>query len=271
MDDLKYAILAKYGEMALKGLNLCSFENALVRNIQNRIGDGFNVSRKQSTVYITPKTDSEKLGDVYKKLETVFGIATLCTAVICEKNFEDIVQKTAEHFGGILPYKKTFKVSAKRADKRFYMDSPQICRELGHSLLEKFPGLTVDCENPDVEIRVDIRDRNAFVYGEKTSGACGLPVGTGGRALLLLSGGIDSPIAGYMLAKRGVKISALYFETPPYTSERAKMKAEQLAQKMSDYCGNVKLYTKSITEISEKIKKQLPLPVIYRSSKTAND
>lgn len=247
---MEFVILAKYGEMALKGLNRFVFEKAAIKNIRERLGKGYKIRHMQSTIYIT----GEDIDGAYEKMKTVFGVASLCKAVICEKNFEDIQKKAVEYFSDILPYKRTFKVSAKRADKRFPLRTPEICRELGHTLLEAFPNLHVDCENPDIEVRVDIRDENAFIYGEKIQGAGGLPVGTGGKALLLLSGGIDSPVAGYLLAKRGVKLTALYFETPPYTSERAKLKAIQLANQMENYCGKIEFISMNITQKSEDFK-----------------
>ncbi|GHU53295.1 tRNA 4-thiouridine(8) synthase ThiI [Clostridia bacterium] len=255
---MKYVILAKYGEMALKGLNRFRFENQLVKTIRERIGTGFGIRHMQSTIYIEPRNENADIDFAFEKVKTIFGIASICKAVVCEKNFDDVCAKSLEYFADILPYKTTFKVFAKRADKRFPMTSPEIGRELGHVLLEKFPNLSVNCDSPQYEVHVDIRDTNAYIYGEKLNGAGGLPVGTGGKALLLLSGGIDSPVAGFLTAKRGVEISALYFETPPYTSERAKLKVEQLVEKLENYCGKIEFFAENITRVSEDLKNKCP-------------
>ncbi|MDR0917665.1 MAG: THUMP domain-containing protein, partial [Oscillospiraceae bacterium] len=255
---MKQVILAKYGEMALKGLNRFVFENQVIKTIRSKVGVGFDIRHMQSTIYIEPKNDECDINLAFEKIKTVFGIASICKAFVCEKDFSDISEKTLICFEDILPYKKTFYVTAKRADKHFPMTSPEIGRELGHNIIEKYPHLTVDCDNPAVTVHVDIRDTNAYIYGEKLKGAGGLPVGTGGKALLLLSGGIDSPVAGYMTAKRGVEIAALYFETPPYTSERAKIKVEQLVEKLSDYCGEIEFFSENITKLSEGLKNNCP-------------
>jgi thiamine biosynthesis protein ThiI len=255
---LKEIILAKYGEMALKGLNRFVFENQIIKTIRSQLGTDFKISHQQSTIYIEPVNDTADIISAYEKMKTVFGIASLCKALICEKDFEDISKKSVEYFENVLPFKKTFYVSTKRADKRFPMNSPEIGRELGHILIEKYPNLSVSCDIPEFTVHVDIRETNAYIYGEKINGAGGLPVGTGGKALLLLSGGIDSPVAGYMTAKRGVRLAALYFETPPYTSERAKMKVEQLVEKLNAYCGDIEFFTENITQISEDLKNKCP-------------
>lgn len=157
-----------------------------------------------------------------------------------------------------LSYASTFKVTAKRADKSFPMKSPEICRELGGALLSRFDNLKVDVNNPEVTVTVEIRDSKAYVHGENIKGAGGLPVGTSGHAMLLLSGGIDSPVAGYMLAKRGVHISAVHYVSPPYTSERARLKVEQLCERLTDYCGSIAFFCVPFTEIQEAIKNHCP-------------
>lgn len=188
----------------------------------------------------------------------IFGIAAYCRACVCEKDFEDICEKSYEYLDTVLSCAKTFKVNAKRADKAFPMKSPEICMELGGRLLEKFPHLTVDVKNPEVTVTVEIRDENAFVHAENIKGAGGLPVGSSGKAMLLLSGGIDSPVAGYMMAKRGIHIAAIHYVSPPYTSDRAQLKVEQLCQKLTAYCGGVAFYCVPFTEIQEAIKDNCP-------------
>ncbi|MGN1480658.1 tRNA uracil 4-sulfurtransferase ThiI [Porcipelethomonas sp.] len=253
-------ILAKYGEMALKGMNKKSFEDVLVKNIKRRIKSlgRFDITRAQSTIYITPEDEYIDTNEVMERLKKVFGIASLCRAGVCEKNFEDIKEKTVEYLDEILSYAKTFKVNAKRADKSFPMKSPEICCEMGGVLLDRYPHLMVDVNNPEVTVTVEIRDTNAYIHAENIKGAGGLPVGTSGHAMLLLSGGIDSPVAGYMMAKRGVHISAIHYVSPPYTSDRARLKVEQLCEKLTGYCGNIAFFCVPFTEIQEAIKNNCP-------------
>lgn len=257
---MKEIILVKYGEMALKGLNKKTFEDMLTKNIKRRIKSlgKFTCTSAQSTLYITPESDDIDLEETVKRIGKIFGIAALCRACVCEKNFEDICERSYDYLKDILPYAKTFKVTAKRADKAFPMKSPEICMELGGKLLEKFPNLTVDVKNPEVTVTVEIRDTNAFVHAENIKGAGGLPVGSSGKALLLLSGGIDSPVAGWMMAKRGVHIAAIHYVSPPYTSDRAQLKVEQLCDKLTDYCGGIGFYCVPFTEIQEAIKDNCP-------------
>lgn len=257
---MKEVVLVKYGEMVLKGLNKKSFEDMLTKNIKRRLKKlgSFTCTSAQSTLYITPNDSDIDLTDVTERVGKVFGIAALCRACVCEKDFADITEKSIEYLSDILSSVKTFKVTAKRADKAFPMKSPEICMELGGILLEKFPNLTVDVKNPDVTVTVEIRDTNAYVHGENIKGAGGLPVGSSGKAMLLLSGGIDSPVAGYMMAKRGVHIAAIHYVSPPYTSNRAQLKVEQLCQKLTDYCGGVAFYCVPFTELQEAIKDNCP-------------
>ncbi|MBQ8378942.1 MAG: tRNA 4-thiouridine(8) synthase ThiI [Oscillospiraceae bacterium] len=249
-------VLAKYGEIALKGLNKNTFEDVLVRNIRRRISKygKFEYKRAQSTLYISPKNDDCDMDAVMEALQKVFGIAKLCRAKGFEKNFEVICTEGIDYVAEALENANTFKVASKRADKKFPMKSPEICRELGGVILDRFPHLEVDVNNPDVIVTVEIREEQAFVHATNIDGAGGIPVGSSGRAMLLLSGGIDSPVAGYMMAKRGVAISAIHFESPPYTSERARMKVEKLASIMANYCGRINFYCVPFTEIQEQIK-----------------
>ena len=257
---MKELILVKYGEIALKGLNKNTFEDIMVKNIKRRLKKlgRFNFSRAQSTLYIEPADETADINGAVEKIKKVFGVAALCRACTCEKNFEDICAKSIEYLEDVLPYAKTFKVTAKRADKAFPMKSPEICMELGGVLLEKFPNLQVDVKNPEITVTVEIRDTNAFVHAENIKGAGGLPVGSSGSAMLLLSGGIDSPVAGYMMAKRGIHISAIHYVSPPYTSERARLKVETLCEKITDYCGNISFFCVPFTELQEAIKEHCP-------------
>lgn len=257
---MKELILVKYGEIALKGLNKNTFEDIMVKNIKRRLKKlgRFNFSKAQSTLYIEPADENADINGAVEKIKKVFGVAALCRACTCEKNFEDICAKSVEYLEDVLPYAKTFKVTAKRADKAFPMKSPEICMELGGVLLEKFPNLQVDVKNPEVTVTVEIRDTNAFVHAENIKGAGGLPVGSSGKAMLLLSGGIDSPVAGYMMAKRGIHISAIHYVSPPYTSERARLKVEKLCEKLTDYCGDVSFFCVPFTELQEAIKEHCP-------------
>ncbi len=257
---MKEIILVKYGEMVLKGLNKRTFEDMLTKNIKRRLKSigHFQLSSAQSTTYITPLDEDIDLGEVTERVGKIFGIAALCRACVCEKDFEDIKIKSIEYLYDILSCAKTFKVNAKRSDKAFPMKSPEICAELGGILLEKFPNLTVDVKNPEVTVTVEVRDTNAYVHAENIKGAGGLPVGSSGKAMLLLSGGIDSPVAGYMMAKRGVHIAAIHYVSPPYTSDRALLKVETLCQKLTDYCGSIAFFCVPFTEIQEAIKDNCP-------------
>ncbi|HAJ98040.1 MAG TPA: tRNA 4-thiouridine(8) synthase ThiI [Ruminococcus sp.] len=257
---MKEIILVKYGEMALKGQNKGTFEDILFKNIKYRLKSmgKFSYSRAQSTIYIEPMEENILPDEVIDRLKKVFGIATLCKACVCEKDFSDVSAKAIEYLRETLEDAKSFKVEAKRADKTFPMKSPEICSELGGILAENYPHLTVDVHNPEITVIADIRDTNAYVYADKIRGAGGLPLGSSGKAMLLLSGGIDSPVAGYMMAKRGIHISAIHFVSPPYTSDRALLKVEELCQKMTDYCGDIRFYCVPFTKIQEQLKLRCP-------------
>lgn len=257
---MREMILAKYGEIALKGLNKATFENLLVSNVKRRIAPlgKVKITREQSTLMVQPLEEDYDLDEAVRRMEQVFGIAALARAAVLEKNFEAIQEQAPAYVEDALSMARTFKVEAKRSDKRFPMKSPEICRELGGTLLERFPHLTVDVKNPDVTVTVEIRDEFAFLHALRLPGAGGMPVGSSGEALLLLSGGIDSPVAGWMMAKRGVHISAVHFVSPPYTSERARMKVERLCQKLAGWCGSIRLSCVPFTEIQEKIRDHCP-------------
>ncbi len=257
---MKEIVLVKYGEMVLKGLNKRTFEDMLTKNIKRRLKSlgHFQLTSAQSTTYITPLDEDIDLGEVIERVGKIFGIASLCRACVCEKDFGDIKVKTVEYLDDILSTAKTFKVNAKRSDKAFPMKSPEICAELGGVLLEKYKNLSVDVKNPEVTVTVEVRDTNAYIHAENIKGAGGLPVGSSGKALLLLSGGIDSPVAAYMMAKRGVHIAAIHYVSPPYTSDRAQLKVETLCQKLTEYCGGIAFFCVPFTEIQEAIKDNCP-------------
>lgn len=249
-------IMAKYGEIALKGLNRSSFEDLLIRNIKRRLsalGD-FNVTRRQSTVFIEPMSENIDLDAAVKKLCNVFGIAAVQRSAVLPKNMEEIIGGGIKYLEKTLNAAKSFKVEAKRSDKSFPLTSPQIQQELGGALAEAYPHLITDVHNPDVTVLVEIRDKGAYLNAEKITAAGGMPVGSNGNALLLLSGGIDSPVAAYMMAKRGLRVDAIHFQSPPYTSERALMKVEALCEKLTEYCGDIRFYCVPFTEIQEALR-----------------
>lgn len=253
-------ILIKLGEIALKGLNRKTFEAALVKNIKHRIAPlgGFSVKTAQSTIYVTPANEYSDMDEAEERIKTVFGIAAYSRAARAEKNLEDIEKTAAEYLSEELSDCQTFKVEAKRSDKKFPLKSPEICREVGGYLLERFPNLSVDVHSPDITVNVEIRDFGAYVHGQAKRGAGGIPVGTGGKAAILISGGIDSPVAAYMMAKRGVELTAVHFASPPYTSERAEQKVKKLLEIVSRYSGRMTMYTVPFTEIQEQIQKNCP-------------
>ncbi len=261
-------ILLKYGEIALKGLNKPLFERKLLDNIKSRLDriGKFSVRRAQSTVYVEPLEETADMQQALKILEKIFGIVNICPVVKCGKNMESIARAAIECVNELSPAGKTFKVEAKREDKKFPLNSPQIARELGGMILEGVDGLTVDVHNPDIMVNVEIRGE-AYVYTGKIKGAGGMPVGTNGKSTILLSGGIDSPVAGYMISKRGVELEAVHFHSHPYTSDRAKEKVIDLAKEMAAYCGKIRLHIVPFTEIQLAIIEKCPenyLTVIMR-------
>ena len=257
MNDI---ILLKLGEIVLKGLNRKSFEQKLVSNVRRRLAHigKFRVYCLQSTVYVEAAEDGADMDAAFEALQKVFGIAALTRACVVEKDIEVIKRTAAAYLKEELEGVSTFKVEAKRSDKTFPLKSPAICAEVGEYLLEQYPHLSVDVHEPDLVVMVEVRDFAAYVHGGQIKGAGGIPVGSGGKAMLLISGGIDSPVAGYMMAKRGLEIQAIHFVSPPYTSERAKQKVIDLAQKMCSYCGRIKLHIVPFTEIQEAIRDQCP-------------
>lgn len=252
-------LLLKYGEIALKGLNRPVFEKRLIENIKDAVAPlgKFSIRKSQSTVYVEPLEDGIDMEITAERLSKVFGIVNICPAVRCEKTMESIEKTTIEALSSMDIKGKTFKVEAKREDKQFPMNSPQICRHMGGIILQNIDGVSVDVHNPDILVQIEIR-KDAFIFTEKISGAGGMPVGTAGRATLLLSGGIDSPVAGWMISKRGVMIDAVHFHSHPYTSDRAKEKVIDLAKIISVYTGNIRLHIVPFTEIQLDIIDKCP-------------
>jgi thiamine biosynthesis protein ThiI len=257
---MKEMILAKGGEIVLKGANRYVFEKVLNNNMKSRLDalGNFRIRSAQSTIFIEPLDDFADMDEAYDQMKKVFGIIALSRAVVCEKDLSDIQQKGGDYLEETLRRARTFKVEAKRSDKKFPYKSPQICDEMGGYLLSRFPHLKVDVHHPDVEVRVEVRDFAAFVHAGNEKGAGGMPLGGGGKATLLLSGGIDSPVAGYMMAKRGLSINGVHFYSYPYTSERAKEKVFDLAKKMCQYCDKLELMVVPFTKIQTIIKDQCP-------------
>lgn len=248
-------ILLKYGELILKGLNKSYFENQLLKDAEEKMKHvgNFEVKRAQSTIYISPLTESEDMDKAFEAALRIFGIAAVCRAACVEKNMEVIEEALPLYLSEVLQKAKTFKVEAKRSDKSFPLKSPEISAECGGAILSVYPHLKVDVNNPDVTVRVEIRDFGAYLHSGSVEGAGGMPKGTSGKGLLLLSGGIDSPVAGYLMAKRGVNIEALHFESYPYTSEMARDKVVDLARIMSLHCGDIMVNIVSLTHIQEEI------------------
>ena len=214
----------------------------------------FKYYKAQSTFYIEPENEDCDIDTAFEKVKKIFGIAAVSKAAVVEKDFEVIAQTAVEYLGETLKNAKTFKVSAKRADKKFGMTSPEISRELGGRILSRYHHLKVDVNNPEVNVMVEIRDYGAYIHGGKEQGAGGMPVSTSGKGALMLSGGIDSPVAAYMMAKRGMKIMAVHFASPPYTSERARQKVITLCEKMKEYTGDINLHIVPFTVPQEYIR-----------------
>ena len=256
-------ILAYQGEMTLKGLNRGKFEAGLAKIIRHRLEDlgPFKVHSAQSTVFIDPQEEGLDIDEAFRRVSKVFGIVKLSRAVACPKEFGAICETAEAYLGPRLRDVRTFKVEAKRADKKYPMKSPEICRELGACLLTRHPYLRVDVHNPQLEIMIEVRDTAAYIHGPKVAAAGGLPVGTSGRALNLLSGGIDSPVAAYCMARRGLALHHIHFASPPYTSLRAKLKVQALACELSEYIGNCVLFVVPYTKPQEYIRDHAPAPI----------
>ena len=255
---MKEIILCKYGEVILKGANRSDFEAKMLKELRQRarrIGE-YKIFYSQSTVYIEPLDDEAiyAIDDMYNQAKHVFGFVGVTKAIACAKDIDEIIKITKEYIPEKLQGAKTFKVEAKRSDKRFPMTSPEISMEVGGAILSCVPKIKVDVHNPDVIVRVEIRENEAYIHAGQEKGAGGIPYGTSGRGLLLLSGGIDSPVAGFMMAKRGVQLEAVHFESYPYTSERAKEKVLELAKILCDYTMRIRVHVISLTEIQELLR-----------------
>ena len=255
------AFLLKYGEIGVKGKNRHLFEDALVRDIERvlkRVEGDFKVSKESGRIFAVAGSDFD-YDEAIGALSKVFGLVWICPVVqIEDKGFNDLSANVIDYIDKAYADKNfTFKVDARRARKDYELNSMQINEELGHDLLERFPEMKVNVHDPDVLISVEVRNM-INIYSKAIRGPGGMPTGTAGSAMLLLSGGIDSPVAGYMIAKRGVRISAVYFHAPPYTSERAKQKVVDLARIVSSYCGEIELNIIDFTEIQLEIYKQCP-------------
>ena len=264
------AFLIKYAEIGVKGKNRYLFEDALANQIKYALKkcDGeFQVRKTQGRIYVDAMTDFD-FEDTVEHLQRVFGISAICPVVYVEdEGFEKLCQDVIAFLDSVYPDKnKTFKVNARRARKNYPKDSMTINMDLGEAILNAFPEMHVDVHKPEIMLNVEIREK-IYIYSEIIPGPGGMPVGTGGKAMLLLSGGIDSPVAGYMIAKRGVKIDAVYFNAPPYTSERAKQKVIDLARIVSRYTGPVYLHVINFTDIQLYIYEKCPhdeLTIIMR-------
>ena len=253
-------ILCKLGEIVLKGLNRRSFEMKLMSNIRRRTQryGKFKIYSRQSTIYVEPVEETCDLNAAYDACKKVFGIIAIARAVPCAKEKEVIFATAKEYLGPALLAAKSFKVESKRSDKSFPMGSIQLSQWVGGALHDAFPHLTVDVHTPELTVYLEVREDAAYVHGPAEAAAGGLPIGMGGHAVSLLSGGIDSPVSSYMIAKRGVQLELLHFASPPYTSEQAREKVLQLAQELTVWCGRLTVHVVPFTEIQEEIRRKCP-------------
>ena len=252
--------LMKLGEIVLKGANKRQFENKLRQNVRRRMKPygNFDVYIMQSTVYVQPMDEEADVEGAWEACHSIFGVVSLCRCRPCEKNLDAIFNAIEEYLGDDLDCAKSFKVESKRSDKRFPMTSIAISQEIGGRLAEAHPTVEVDVHHPDYIVYVEVRDLAAYVHGPAEPGAGGLPTGVGGRAMCLLSGGIDSPVAAYMIAKRGVEIECVHFFSYPYTSQLAKDKVLELARLVTRFAGRMTVNIVSFTQIQEAIRDNCP-------------
>jgi len=257
MNDM---ILLKQGEIVLKGLNRRYFEQKLIANAQRRVKPygNFKLYAIQSTVYVEPQSDDCDMDGAFEALKCVFGVVALTRAVACEKDAAAISRKAREYLADDLRRAKSFKVETRRSDKSFPMTSIQLSQYVGGDLNEEFPEVAVDVHNPEFIVHVEVRDRAAYVHSRPVPGAGGMPIGCNGSAVTLLSGGIDSPVSSYMIAKRGVHLIPVHFFSFPYTSEAAKEKVIELARELTAYCGRMRLCIVPFTRIQEEIRDKCP-------------
>ena len=257
---MKEIFLLKLGEIVLKGANKRQFEDKLRQNIRRRMRSygNFDVYLMQSTVYVEPLDDEADVDGAWEACGTIFGLVSLCRCRACDKDLDSIYETIEEYLGDELDCAESFKVESKRSDKRFPLTSIGISQAIGGRLAEAHPSCRVDVHNPAYTVFVEVRDLAAYVHGPAVPGAGGLPTGVGGRAMCLLSGGIDSPVAAYMMAKRGVEIECVHFFSYPYTSELAKNKVLELARLVTRYCGRMTVNVVSFTQIQEAIRDNCP-------------
>ena len=253
-------ILLKLGEVVLKGLNRHTFEDKLMSNIRRRLQHcgKFHVYSKQSTIYVEPLEDGCDMDAAYAACKQVFGVISVTRARPCPKDKDAILSCARSYLGDQLARAKSFKVETKRSDKHFPMNSMEISQYVGGLLHDAYPHLAVDVHHPELCVHVEVREKAAYVHGPAESGAGGLPIGMGGRAVSLLSGGIDSPVSSFMIAKRGVQLELVHFFSPPYTSQQAKEKVIALARGLVPWCGRMVLHVVPFTEIQEEIRRACP-------------
>jgi len=257
MNDM---ILLKQGEMILKGLNRKAFEMKLMANVRRKLRDlgEFRVYAVQSTVYVEPQSNDCDMDEAFQRLKKVFGVIALSRAAACDKDMDAIFNTAVAYLSAAMERAESFKVETKRSDKSFPMTSIQISQHIGGRLAERFPDTRVDVKNPALTVNVEIRDYAAYVHGDAVDGAGGMPVGCNGRAVTLLSGGIDSPVSTYMIAKRGVQLIPVHFFSFPYTSQQAREKVIELAQILTEYCGRLTVEIVPFTHIQEEIRQKCP-------------
>ena len=253
-------ILLKLGEVVLKGLNRRSFEDKLMSNIRRRLQHcgKFQVVSRQSTIYVEPAGEGCDMEEAYALCKRVFGVIAVTRARPCPKDKDAMVSCAKSYLGDQLAKAKTFKVETKRSDKHFSMNSMEISQYVGGALHDAYPHLKVDVHAPELCVHVEVREKAAYVHGPSEPGAGGLPIGMGGKAVSLLSGGIDSPVASWMIAKRGVQLELVHFFSPPYTSQQAKEKVIALARELTPWCGRMTLSIIPFTEIQEEVRRACP-------------
>ncbi len=255
LNENKKVILLKYGEVVMKGLNRSYFDSLIVKRAKEMLkkAEGnFSLEYAQSTLYISGDEDAD-MDEAFSILKKLFGIATICMGYQCEKSMDSISECVKQNLRPLLGKAKTFKCESKRSDKNFPLKSPEISAEIGGVILDSMHSLKVDVKEPDVTIFVEVREKYAYIHNGGEKGLGGMPPGSAGKGLLLLSGGIDSPVAGFMMSKRGISVDCVYFESPPYTSENAKQKVVDLANKLAEYNGKLYLNCISVTEIQEEL------------------
>ena len=252
--------LLKLGEVVLKGLNRRSFEDRLVANVARRLRScgSFQVYIRQSTIYAEPAADGCDMEAAYAAVRQVFGVVSVARAVPCEKTVEAIVETARSYLADAFASAKSFKVESKRADKSYPLNSIQISQAVGGELAEAFPDVEVDVHDPGLTVHVEIREKYAYVHAPAVPGAGGLPVGMGGHAVSLLSGGLDGPVSSWMMARRGVELEMVHFVSPPYTSQQARDKVLELARLLTAWCGRLRVHIVPFTEIQEEIRKRCP-------------